>query len=263
MKKQHMKIMFVLLTPILGFSILTAMPQTTSAVSKSYKTTSINDLRTVSNKQSFYIYSKASASSTKHDKLPKNSAVVVTGKTSNGFSQIRYAFSYAYVKTSALSKSKSPTSSVRYARDISKSYAYSQPNLAGTGYNKNFTATYYKTHHASKALRNFWYYNSAPSPLAYSEYETKNGLYEGFVEDGYLTLILKYPVKSSSKWSSYGKTSEIISTKSTVKTLNGTFKNVVVVKNNGNYNYYAPNKGLIKQQYTYNKKRYTNLLLSK
>lgn len=235
----------------------------TMSVKAATQATSINELRTVKNNKTVYIYSKPTTKSTKNTKLPKNSAVVVTGKTQNGFSQIRYAFSYAYVKTASLSKVSANNSLTSYARDTSKAYKYKNPDLAGSGYKQSFTASYLKKHKAAQSLKNFWYYNSAPGPLAFNEYDTSKGLYEGFIEDGYLTLAMKYPVKKNSTWTSYGKTSKVISTTKTVKTSAGTYKNVKVVTNNGYTSYYAPNKGLIKQSYTYKKKPVTNLILVK
>lgn len=235
----------------------------TTIAKTSTNITSVNDLRTVKNNQTVYIYSKPTSKSTKNTQLPKNSAVVITGKTQNGFSQIRYAFNYAYVKTSSLAKVTKNSSSTRYARDTSKIYKYKNPDLAGSGYKQTFTSNYFRTHSAAKSLKNFWYYNTAPGPLAYNEYDTSKGLYEGFIEDGYLTLAMKYPVKKNSTWTSYGKTSKVVSTTETLKTTAGTFNNVKVVTNGGYTSYYAPNKGLIKQSYTYKKKAVTNLILVK
>lgn len=252
-------------TIIFGLTTLAfvAVQSGTTTAKTASNVTAVNELRTIKNNQTVYIYSKPTTKSTKNTKLPKNSAVVVTGKTQNGFSQIRYAFNYAYVKTSSLSKVTVNKSSTRYARDTSKVYKYKNPDLAGSGYKQTFTADYLRTHKAAKSLKNFWYYNSELGPLAYNEYDTSKGLYEGFIEDGYLTMALKYPVKKNSTWSSYGKTSQVISTTTTVKTAAGTYKNVKVVKNNGYTSYYAPNKGLIKQSYTYKKKPVTNLILVK
>lgn len=79
--------------------------------------------------------------------------------------------------------------------------------------------------------------------------ETKNGLYDSFRNKD-----ISYPVKKGKVWyDKYNKNYKykIIDSKRTIKTKAGTFKNVIVVKENNtkskgySVSYYAPNTGII------------------
>lgn len=232
-------------TATLALGVLTLSPTFSQAKSSTYKTASVEQFREVQPNKTVHIFSKPSASSKKYVKLPKNSGVVVTGQTKNGFSKIRYQFQYAYVKTSALKK-VSPKAGTHYARDISKKYRYDVPMNAGSIYARTFTASFLKTYKPSPAVTNFWFYKSSPTQFGIMEYDTAKGLYTGDVEDGYLSLSIKYPLKKNLIWSGeLGQKTKITQTKATVKTKAGTFKNVVVTQNGKMTYYYAPNKGLI------------------
>lgn len=211
----------------------------------SYKTTDLNHFRTVLNSKTVYIYSKPSATSKKLQKLPKNSAVIITNKQSGDFTKIRYVFGYAFIKTASLKTATVNTGSP-YARTINKVYRYDIPYNKNSTFKNNFTATYTNRYASNKSIQNFWHYSSSPDQKGVEEYETNKGLYVGDIEDGYLSLEVKYPVKKNATWTgAAGKKSTIISTTATVKTKAGTFNKVVIVKNNNDYSYYAPNKGLI------------------
>lgn len=234
---------FITITAV-AFSILTLTP-TFSQAKSTYKTVSVEQFREVQPNKTVHIFSKPSANSKKYVKLPKNSGVVVTGQTKNGFSKIRYQFQYAYVKTSALKKVSAKTGT-HYARDISKKYRYDVPMNAGSIYARTFTASFLKTYKPSPAVTNFWFYKSSPTQFGITEYDTSKGLYTGDIEDGYLSLSIKYPIKKNLIWSGeLGQKTKITQTKATVKTKAGTFKNVVVTQNGKMTYYYAPNKGLI------------------
>ncbi|GEK33592.1 SH3 domain-containing protein [Kurthia sibirica] len=253
MKNKRPTIIALSATLTLGIASIGTTPTTANAnahlvksvTTPSYKTTSLKDFRTVKNTSSVYIYSKPSIKSAKLQKLPKNSAVVITSKKSGSFTKIRYIFGYAYIKTAHLSKA-TPANNAPLARDISKKYHYELPYNNGSRFNNKFNASFTKVYAPNKAVQNFWLYHSEPDQKGVVEFDTTRGLYMGDIENGYLSLAVKYPTRKNATWSgSYGNKSRIISTKSTVKTTAGTFKNVVIVKNSGNYSYFAPNKGLI------------------
>lgn len=250
-----------ILAVICGISLFIFNPITenSAVATSSYKVTSVSKFKTV--KTPTYIYRQPKKYAEKAEKLQKNMGVVTTGKTKNGYSQIRYAFNYAYVKTVALQSVKANTSTKKYAWAINKKYNFKIPNY--TGSNSSFKPKFYKTYSTSTAVRNFWLYPFAESTLTKTEYDTSKGLYEGVGEGSASTLVLKYPIKKNSIWTSNGVKYKILSTKATVKTAAGTFKNVVKVTDSYYVSYYAPNKGLIKVQYK-DKNRYkTEMILSK
>lgn len=237
----------LLTTIALSSTIFLAIPQNSEAATNTYKTASLKEFRLVKPNQTVYIYSQPSVKSNKLDKLPNNSAVIVTGKTSNGFSQTRHAFGYAYVKTTALKKAQTNTKKLKYARNISKNYSYYQFDKNYYNFNRNISAKYHTKYGGNAVVKNFWLFSGTPLTFPTTEYETNSGLYVGNMDYGYLTLELKYPLKKNSTWKAdFNQNAKIISTNSTVKTKAGTFKNVVAVKQGSVTNYYAPNKGLIK-----------------
>lgn len=260
------KLLTILFAFTLGFSTLafsTVDSHTVSAAGK-YKVTPVSKFKLVKNqKKTVYMYWKPSTASKKAGKLPKNSGVVTTGKTKNGFSQITYAFTFAYVKTADLKSVQANTSNKKYAWDISKNIYYKVPNYKGADAKSIYTGKFHKTYSTSPSLVNFWLYNLGPMLVTTREYDTKNGLYEGLSEEGELVLALKYPIKKNSTWYTYGVKNRIVSTNMTVQTPAGKFKNVVKVNRGGTLLYYAPNKGLIKISSKYGKKYQTDFIIAK
>jgi len=246
--KTYQKNSVKLLTIVaLSFSTFALTSINSSAATKkvSYKSTSLKYFREVKPGLNTIVYSKPSLKSEKMTKIPANSGVVITGQTSKGFSKIRYQFGYAYVKTANLMKASSNTST-KYARNIHQKYHYDLPLNAGSGFARTFYAKYTTTYKYIPAVKNFWHLTSSPDQTSEAEYDTKKGLYVGDMEDGYLSLAIKYPVSTKKSWvGPYGTKTKVISKKNTVKTTAGTFKNVVSVKNGKIVSYFAPNKGLI------------------
>jgi len=245
MKNQLRKTMTAAATLTLGIALLGTHANAITTSKTSYQVSSLDKFRTVSNSKTVYIYRSPSATSKKLVKIPKNSAVIIVGPQSKGFSKIQFEFGFAYVKTSDLQKAKARNGTT-YARNIQHNYRYELPLNKGTSFKNTFTAKYMKTYAESKALKNFWLYKSEPDNKGIVEYDTAKGLYVGDTDDGYLSLAVKYGAKKGATWKGqYGDTSKVISTTATVKTAAGTYKNVTIVKSNGESSYYAPNKGLI------------------
>lgn len=258
-KKKHQSL-FLAVTIGISFITISSLPEPTASATKKYKTTSISQFKIA--KKPTYIYQKASSSSEKREKIQKNMGVVATGKKKNGFSQIRYGFAYAYVKTTTLKSAKPNKSKKKYAWAINQKYKFKTPLYEENSY---MYPKFHKTYSTSPAVRNFWMYTMYNAMvLTKTEHETSKGLYEGSGEGSSEILVLKYPIKKNSKWTSSGMKFKIISTKATVKTSAGTFKNVVKVKtDNYSISYYAPNKGLIKQTTKSNGKYSTSMILIK
>lgn len=206
-----------------------------------------------------YIYWKPKANAEKAMKLGKNTGVFTTGKKKNGYSQIRYSFTYAYVKTSAL-KSVAPNTKKKYAWNIaSTNYKF---KLYGDE-KGNFKPKYYNTYKKDLSVKQFWLFSTTYSTLSTNEFDTSKGLYSGQAEDGIYALTVKYPVKNNSTWVADGRKYKILSNNSKVKTPAGTFNNVVKVHVGNSISYYAPNKGLIKSQTKFKNKYSTNFALTK
>lgn len=263
MRHNKKKIQVYILAVGVGLSSL-LLPATYdgSVTAKSaYKVAPVSKFKVVNKKT--YIYTKPRAS-TKMDYLPinKNSGVLTTGKTKNGYSQIRYAFNYAYVKTSVLKSVKANNSPNKYAWNTSGNYKFKWYSTSDKFVSKPI---FYKNNSYDKNLstRDFWLYSNGNMTTGNNEFDTSKGLYSGASENGVFDLVVKYPVQKNKTWTVNNSKYKILSTKATVKTSAGTFKNVVKVKSGNYISYYAPNKGLIKTEAKYNNKYSTDFVLIK
>lgn len=263
MKFNKKKQLSILLAVAVGFSTFTftSVDKNTTFAKEKYTVGTVSKFKTVkSSSKQVYVYRKASTSSEKSFPLGKNMGVMTTGKTQNGFSQIRSSFGYGYVKTSVLKSVKANTSSKKYAWNTSGNYKF---KLFKSHANKSFQPLFYKVYNKNLSVRNNWLYSDGNMTVGLNEFDTNKGLYSGLSENGIYNLVVKYPVKKNKSWTSEGQKYKILSTTVTVKTSAGTFKNVVKVKSGSYISYYAPNKGLIKTMSKKGKKYSTDFILMK
>ncbi|MFJ8262701.1 hypothetical protein ACIQ4I_12230 [Rummeliibacillus sp. NPDC094406] len=132
-----------------------------------------------------------------------------------------------------------------------------------------FTEKYVKTKNGYRIT----YFNKSEDMDGYYNWqkETKTGLYLKTVEEP--MKLLPYPIKLGKTWEVFGEVNRIIDTDATVKIKAGTFKHVVVARDNSTENinkdiyciksYYAPNAGKIKEELIENNQIYTIYELTK
>ncbi len=231
-------------------SNVTNVTKSTNNPNSTYKTASLHSFKLVRAQHAVKIFSKASTKSTVLDSVKNNQGVVVLRNYSNGWSKVSLQFSSGYIQTKYLTSVKANINTP-YAMNINKTYSYYIPGNTGSDFKTYYKAKYQTVYKPNKTLTHFWFLNSEPDPYGKMEYETSKGLYTGYKDIGIATLAVKYPVKLNKTWKGLnGQTLKIISTKKTVKTKSGIYKNVVIVKEGKgkNYSYYAPHIGLIKQE---------------
>lgn len=101
----------------LSLGLLSTTIAAGTANAATYDTASIKDFRTVHTQTS--VYSKPSQTAKKVGSLRSTEAVVINKNVANGWTKIRFGFETGYVKTSALKKAATNTST-SYAKNISK-----------------------------------------------------------------------------------------------------------------------------------------------
>lgn len=231
-------------------SNVTNITNNTQSSNSTYKTASLHAFKLVRSNHAVKIFRKASTKSTVLDSVKNNQGIVVLRNYSNGWSKVSLQFASGYIQTKYLTSVKA-NKNTPYAMNINKTYSYYIPGNTGSNFKTYYKAKYQTIYKPNKTLTHFWYLNSEPDSYGKMEYETSEGLYTGYKDIGIATLAVKYPVKLNKSWKGLdGQTLKIVSTKKTVKTKSGTYKNVVVVKEgkSKNYFYYAPYIGLIKQE---------------
>lgn len=214
-----------------------------------YKTASLRSFKLVHSNHIVKIYRKASTNSTVLDRAKNNQGVVVLKKFSNGWSKVSLQFTSGFIQTKYLISAKQ-NKNTPYAMNLNSTYFFYNPGNKGSGFKTYYTAKFKTSYAPNKTLTDFWFLNAEPDSYGKMEYETANGLYTGYKEIGIASLAVKYPVKLNKTWIGLdGQTLKIVANNKTVKTKEGSFKNVVVVKmgKGKNYSYYAPYIGLIKQ----------------
>ena len=227
----------------LSLGLFSTTIATGTANAATYDTASIKDFRTVHTQVP--VYSNPSQTAKKVGSLRATEAVVIEKAVAKGWTKIRFGFDTAYVKTSALKKVTANTGT-SYAKNISKKYTYMMPQNKGSEYNTHYIAQFKRTMTYNDSSVNFWFYNSEPDAQGVAEYDTAKGLYVGNVDTGKFELAVPYPVKKGASFKGFdNKKSVVASTNATVHMAGKTYKNVVIVKNDGQQFYYAPNTGLI------------------
>ncbi|GEL03456.1 SH3 domain-containing protein [Rummeliibacillus stabekisii] len=253
MKRKILLSMALFSTFTFGTYSIAAQPaqSNASAVSKTtkdpYTTASLKSFKIATTNTK--IYEKPSAKSSVIQKLKKGQGIAVLQGTKNGWTKVSLYFGKGYVKTSDL-HSLAPHKNTHYARNINKTYEYRTPFNKGSEFKETHKSTFQKVYADNRTVTNFWLHKAEPDNYGMMEYETTKGLFTGYKEDGIATLAIKYPIKKQQTWQgSDGQVMKVLGTNQTVKTKDGSFKHVVMVKNGKgkNYSYYAPNIGLIKE----------------